>query len=52
MTRLELKKCTVLNIATDVVAFNVVPKLPRSTSFHHVTTCTLMMAIWSSVQWI
>lgn len=37
--RLELKRCTVLYIVTDVVALYMVPKLPWSTFLHHIAHC-------------
>ena len=47
MTRLELTRCTVLYIAADVVALYMVPKLPRSTYLHHVTTLLMAMVVWA-----
>ena len=45
--RLELKRCTVLYIVTDVVALYMVPKLPRSTILHHVATLLMGMVVWT-----
>jgi len=44
--RLELKRCIVLYVVTDVVALFMVPKLPRSTFVHHVTTLLMAMVVW------
>lgn len=46
LSRLELKRCTVLYLVTDVVALYMVPKLPRSTVLHHVTTLLMAMIVW------
>ena len=45
--RLELKKCAVLYIVTDVVALYMLPKLPRSTILHHVATLLMGMVVWT-----
>lgn len=45
--RLELKRCTVLYIVTDVVALYMVPKLPRSTFLHHIATLLMGMVVWA-----
>ena len=41
----ELKRCGMLYIVTDIVALYMVPKLPRSTILHHVSTATLIMLV-------
>lgn len=46
MSRLELKRCTILYIVTDVVALYMVPKLSRATFLHHVTTLLMAMVVW------
>ena len=46
VSRLELKRCTVLYTVTDVVALYMVPKLQRSTILHHVTTLLMAMVVW------
>lgn len=43
----ELKRCGMLYISTDVVALYMVPKLPRSTVFHHISTAALIMLVSS-----
>ena len=40
---LELKRCSLVYAATDVVALFLVPKLPRSTIIHHVVTAFLCL---------
>ena len=45
---IEVKRCGVIYIATDFVALFLVPKLPKSTLFHHVTT-TLMAVVVTSM---
>lgn len=42
---LNVKRCGMLYIATDVVALFMVPKLPFSTKMHHVTTTLLIMIV-------
>jgi len=44
--RLELKRCIVLYVVTDVLALFMVPKLPRSTFIHHVTTLLMAVVVW------
>lgn len=39
---LEVKRCGVIYVATDAVALYMVPKLPRSTLIHHVSTITMV----------
>lgn len=39
---LEVKRCGVIYVATDAVALYMVPKLPRSTIIHHVSTILLV----------
>ena len=41
--RIELKRCMVMYIATDVVALYMVPKLPKSTILHHIATASICM---------
>lgn len=41
----ELKRCCMLYIVTDIVALYVVPKLPCSTVLHHVSTAMLIMLV-------
>ena len=43
----ELKRCGMLYIATDIVALYMVPKLPLSTVLHHVSTTVLIMLVSS-----
>ena len=43
----ELKRCGMLYLTTDVVALYMVPKLPRSTVLHHVSTASLIMLVSS-----
>lgn len=40
---IELKRCALVYIATDVAALYMVPKLPRSTVMHHISTATLAL---------
>lgn len=42
---LETKRCGVIYVATDVVALYMVPKLPRSTMIHHLSTLTLILLV-------
>ena len=44
---IELKRCGVLYIATDVVSLYMVPKLPLSTVLHHVATGLAVLLISS-----
>lgn len=44
---IELKRCTMIYIVTDVVALYMVPKLPMSTIMHHVATATLCLTVSS-----
>ena len=39
---LEVKRCGIIYMATDAVALYMVPKLPRSTVIHHVSTILLV----------
>ena len=39
--RMELKRCMMMYIATDVVALYMVPKLPKSTILHHIATASI-----------
>lgn len=39
---LEAKRCGVIYVATDAVALYMVPKLPRSTVIHHLSTIFLV----------
>ena len=43
----ELKRCGMLYISTDVVALYMVRKLPRSTVLHHISTSALIMLVSS-----
>ena len=45
---LFIKRCTVLYVTTDVVALYMVPKLPFSTTIHHITTILIVMIVGSS----
>lgn len=45
---IEIKRCAIIYIVTDFVALFMVPKLPKSTIFHHVTT-SLMAVVVASV---
>ena len=42
---LNYKRCGMLYIATDLVALYMVPKLPRSTLLHHITTTLLIVMV-------
>lgn len=42
---LNVKRCGMLYIATDLVALFMVPKLPFSTKMHHVMTTTLIIMV-------
>ena len=44
---IELKRCGVLYIATDVVSLYMVPKLPLSTVLHHAATAVAVLLISS-----
>lgn len=44
---IELKRCGILYIATDVVSLYMVPKLPLSTVLHHVATAMAVLLISS-----
>lgn len=44
---IELKRCGMLYLTTDVVALYMVPKLPRSTILHHFSTAALLMLVSS-----
>ena len=43
----ELKRCGMLYLTTDVVALYMVPKLPLSTILHHISTSVLIMLVSS-----
>ena len=42
---INIKRCGMLYIATDVVALFVVPKLPLSTVMHHIMTALLIIMV-------
>ena len=42
---LNIKRCGMLYVATDIVALFMVPKLPRSTILHHITTTLLIVMV-------
>lgn len=42
---INMKRCTILYISTDVVALFMVSKLPFSTVLHHITTTSLIMVV-------
>lgn len=42
---LEIKRCGVVYVATDAVALFMVPKLPRSTVLHHMSTIFLVSVV-------
>ena len=42
---LETKRCGVIYVATDAVALLIVPKLPKSTVIHHISTIILVGVI-------
>lgn len=44
---IEVKRCGILYVATDFVALFLVPKLPRSTQFHHVATTVMVLVVAS-----
>jgi hypothetical protein len=48
MDMLNMKRCGMLYIATDLVALLIVPKLPFSTKMHHIVT-TLLIVMVSAV---
>ncbi len=41
----EVKRCGVIYVATDAVALYMVPKLPRSTVIHHISSVTLVAIV-------
>ena len=43
----ELKRCMMLYVATDTVALYMVPKLPFSTTLHHVSTTLISFIVCS-----
>lgn len=45
MDMLNIKRCGMLYVATDLVALYMVPKLPTSTILHHVTTTLLIVMV-------
>ena len=44
---IETKRCGIIYIVTDLVALFIVPKLPRSTVFHHITTTVMSVLVCS-----
>lgn len=44
---IETKRCGIIYIATDFVALFLVPKLPRSTLMHHITTSLMAVVVTS-----
>ena len=42
---LEVKRCGVIYVATDAVALYMVPKLPKSTIIHHISTIVLVILV-------
>ena len=44
---IEIKRCGIIYIATDFVALFLVPKLPRSTMIHHITTSIMAIVVTS-----
>lgn len=44
---IETKRCGIIYVVTDFVALFLVPKLPRSTVFHHVTTSLMAVVVTS-----
>ncbi len=45
MENINTKRCGMMYISTDLVALLVVPKLPRSTKLHHITTILLIISV-------
>lgn len=43
----EIKRCGIIYITADFVALFLVPKLPRSTMIHHVTTSVMAIIVTS-----
>ncbi len=43
----EIKRCGIIYIVTDFVALFLVPKLPRSTLLHHITTSVMAIVVTS-----
>ena len=43
----EIKRCGIIYIVTDFVALFLVPKLPRSTLMHHITTSFMAVVVTS-----
>lgn len=43
----EIKRCCIIYITTDLVALFLVPKLPRSTWMHHITTTVMAIVVTS-----
>ena len=41
----EIKRCGIIYIVTDFVALFLVPRLPRSTLMHHVTTSVMAVVV-------
>lgn len=44
---IEVKRCGIIYITTDFVALFLVPKLPRSTFSHHITTSLMAVIVTS-----
>jgi hypothetical protein len=44
---IEIKRCGIIYISTDFVALLLVPKLPKSTMFHHIVTSLLALLVIS-----
>lgn len=44
---IEIKRCGIIYVATDFVALFLVPKLPRSTVLHHITTSVMAVIVTS-----
>lgn len=45
LAMINVKRCGMLYIATDLVALFIVPKLPFSTKMHHITTTLLIIMV-------
>ena len=45
MDAIYVKRCAILYVGTDLVALFMVPKLPRSTIFHHIVTTVLIVTV-------
>lgn len=44
---IEIKRCGIIYITADFVALFLVPKLPRSTMIHHITTSVMAVVVTS-----